>query len=86
MIFILVIIINVISIINIVVIACNLANTSSSITIKKKTEDFSICIKESGQATNCEKSKYTLKSRAEKKRQNRNVRVANMISENVANF
>ena len=58
----------------------------SSTPIEEKTEDFSPCIAESGQAANVEKTKYILKYHEEERRKNRNVMVANTFFENVANL
>ena len=77
---IIVIVINIFCVINIVVITCNLAiHFFSSTAIEETIEDFSPCFTESGHAANVEKTKYILKSREEERRQNRNVRVANIF-------
>jgi len=57
----------------------------SSVAIKKKTVFFATST-ENGQAANGEKTKCIVKARKEERRQNRNVRVANVFFENVANF
>ena len=78
-----VIIINIISIINLVV---TLANHFFINHNKEKAKYFFAASTESGQAANGEKTKYILQSREQERRQNGNIRVANMFFENVANF
>jgi hypothetical protein len=83
---IIILIINIISIINLVVFSDNVANHFFINRSIERTEYFFVASTESSQAANGEKTKYILKSREEKRRQNCNVSLGNMFFENVANF